>query len=568
MQTSVCSNTDANGSPAVGSPRSWPWLAVGAVLGAAVTGGLLLAAVRLMAPAGPAPAMAPPVFVEEAHSAGLDHAYEGDFEYFVGGGVAAFDCDDDHRPELFLAGGSRPASLHRNESSPGGPLRFTPIESPVTDLDAVTGAYPIDADGDGVTDLVVLRVGENVLLRGLGGCRFERAGETLGLDGGSSWTVGFSAFWPDDRRLPTMVFGNYLRSESDRTCDDHALVTATADGEGDGNRFAPPVAVRPGWCSLSMLFSDWQRTGRMDLRVANDRHYYLDGQEQLFRIDGRELVPYTAEDGWQPLQIWGMGIAGADLTGDGRPEFYITSQGDNKLQTLVDDADGPRYRDIALERGVTAHRPFIGGDTLPSTAWHPQFADVNNDGLIDLYVSKGNVDAMPEFAQRDPANLLLGQPDGTFTERADVAGIVGFERGRGAAVVDLNLDGMLDVVQVNRQAPVSLWRNLGWSRADEPRAMGRWLQVRVSQDGANRDAVGAWVEVRADGRTQTRELTIGGGHASGLLGWTHFGLGDSVEAQLRVVWPDGERSEWFDVSADRFVLLDRAAGGPVEWRPS
>ncbi len=540
------------------------------ILGATVTGGLLTFALRFLSPAEPPPVLAPPAFVEESQSAGLEHVYQGGFEYFVGGGVATFDCDSDGRPELFLAGGAGSASLHRNQSSPGGPLRFTPIVSPITDLDGVTGAYPLDADGDGVTDLAVLRVGENVLLRGLGGCRFERANEALALAGGEAWTVGFSAYWPDDDRLPTMVFGNYLRSGDERSCDDHALVTAApGDGrDGGEDRFAPPVPVTPGWCSLSMLFSDWQRTGRKDLRVANDRHYYNDGQEQLFRVVDRGLVAYTADDGWQPLQIWGMGIAGADLNGDDRPEYYITSQGDNKLQTLVDGVDGPEYRDIALERGVTAHRPFVGGDSLPSTAWHPQFADINNDGLIDLYVSKGNVDAMPEFAQRDPSNLLLGQPDGTFTEAADAVGIVGFERGRGAAVVDLNLDGMLDLVQVNREAPVSLWRNLGWGDVDQPRPMGRWLQVAVAQDGANGNAVGAWVEVRVDGRTQSRELTVGGGHASGQLGWLHFGLGDSTEAELRVTWPDGERSGWFDLDADRFVVLDRSTDGPVEWSPS
>ena len=82
--------------------------------------------------------------------------------------------------------------------------------SPVTDLTAVTGAYPLDVDSDGHTDLAVLRVGEDVLLRGLGDCRFERANEALGFDGGDSWTVGFSATWeaaeraahPRLRRLP------------------------------------------------------------------------------------------------------------------------------------------------------------------------------------------------------------------------------------------------------------------------------------------------------------------------------------------------------------------------------
>ena len=95
----------------------------------------------------------------------------------------------------------------------------------------------------------------------------------------------------------------------------------------------------------------------------------------------RRRGSYTEADGWRPLQIWGMGIASEDLTGDGYPEVYLTSQGDNKLQTLADGPAQPTYEDIALELGVTAHRPYTGGDVLPSTAWHAEFADVNNDTL-------------------------------------------------------------------------------------------------------------------------------------------------------------------------------------------
>ena len=125
----------------------------------------------------------------------IEHRYAGDFQYFVGGGVAAFDCDDDGRSDLFFAGGSEPAGLYHNDSEPGGALRFTQLPSPVTDLAAVTGAYPLDIDSDGHTDLVVLRVGEDVVLRGLGDCAFERANESLGIDGGDTWTVAFSAAW-------------------------------------------------------------------------------------------------------------------------------------------------------------------------------------------------------------------------------------------------------------------------------------------------------------------------------------------------------------------------------------
>ncbi len=502
-----------------------------------------------------------PRFVADA--GGIDHRYDGDFAFFVGGGVAAFDCDDDGRSDLYFAGGSEPAALYRNDSPVGGPFRFGALPSPITDLTAVTGAYPLDIDSDGHPDLVVLRHGQDQILRGLGDCRFERADAALGIVDADTWTVAFSAAWEGANELPTLAFGGYLAPDR-QSCADGRLVRPAAAGVG----YAAPIALAPSYCTLSMLFSDWSRSGRRDLRVTNDRQYYREGSDQLWRIvPGEAPRPYTEADGWRPLQLWGMGIASHDVTGDGRPEVFLTSQGDNKLQTLTGAGDRPAYEDIALERGVTAHRPFTGGDVLPSTAWHDEFADVNNDGVADLFVAKGNVEAEEGYATRDPNNLLIGRADGTFEEGAETAGIVSYERARGAAVVDLDLDGLLDLVVVNRAAPAELWRNVGRGNGDRPAPMGSWAAVRLQQPATNRDAIGAWLETRVGSRTTVQEVTVGGGHASGELGWIHLGLGDAERADVRVQWPDGETGPWMSVDAGTFARIERGASAVIPWTP-
>ncbi|HSK53364.1 MAG TPA: CRTAC1 family protein [Clostridia bacterium] len=513
----------------------------------------------------------PPRFVEEAEASGLDHRYDGEFTFFTGGGVAAFDCDDDGRQDLYFAGGERPAALYRNESPVGGSLRFARLADSATDLDAVTGAYPIDIDSDGHLDLAVLRLGENVLLRGIGQCRFERANETFGLDGGEVWTAAFSATWEAGSRLPTLAFGNYLELDPDRHWTGRCLPNHLVRPAAGGMRYDAPVELDPGWCALSVLFSDWDRAGRADLRVSNDRHYYADtsdGEEQLWRIvAGEPPRLYDRDDGWQTVRVMGMGIASHDVTGDGKPEVFLTSQGDNKLQSLADDSGQPRYSDIALRRGVTAHRPFAGGDIHPSTAWHPEFADVNNDGLVDLFVTKGNVEAQPDYAMRDPSNLLLGQADGSFVEAAEAAGVLSYARARGAALVDLNLDGLLDLVVVNRREQVKAWRNVGSGTSETPRAPGHWLAVALEQSAPNVDAVGAWLEIRAGDRTIVREVTVGGGHAGGQIGWIHAGLGAADQAEVRVTWPGGEAGPWLPVDADQFVRVRRGESAAEPWLP-
>lgn len=518
----------------------------------------------------PVAALGPPLFVEEADAAGLAHTYGGKSTFAVGGGVAVFDCNGDGKPDLYLSGGSNRAGLYRNESPIGGALRFALVTAPATDLTGVTGAYPLDIDSDDNVDLAVLRVGESVLLRGLGACRFERANEKWDFSSGRAMTTAFSATWERSDGMPTLAIGNYLSLDANRESTLPCATSGLFRPNPAGTSFAAPIELAPGYCTLSMLFSDWDRSGRRDLRVSNDREYYelVDGQEQLWRMSpGQPPRLYAAADGWVPVQIEGMGIASYDVTGDGYPEVFLTSQAANRLQTLTAGPGEPMYRDIAARRGVEAASPFAGVDSLPSTAWHPEFADVNNDGFADLFISKGNVDAQPGFAQKDPSNLLLGQPDGMFVERADVAGILSFAPGRGAALADFNLDGLLDLIEVNYREPVKLWRNVGAGDASRPAAMGNWLAIRVSQPGSNRDAIGAWLEVRIGDVTVRRELTVGGGHISGQLGWVHFGVGPSADAQVRVQWPDGETGPWVRVPANGFAFIDRGSASARPWSP-
>jgi len=72
-----------------------------------------------------------------------------------------------------------------------------------------------------------------------------------------------------------------------------------------------------------------------------------------------------------------------------------------------------------------------------------------------------------------------------------------------------NLDGMLDLVEVNYGAPVKVWRNVGKGTAAAPVQMGNWLAVQAAQPGPNLDAIGAWIEVKVGDTTLRRELTVG-----------------------------------------------------------
>ncbi|SON54445.1 ASPIC and UnbV [Hartmannibacter diazotrophicus] len=515
-----------------------------------------------------------PSMHEEAASAGVQQVYDGPWEFFVGGGVAAFDCNGDMKPELFIAGGKNPAKLFSNDSLVGGPLAFHEIPTGLDErlTTKILGAYPLDIDGDGHMDLAVMRLGENLLLKGGPGCHFEVANRAFGFDGGRAWTTAFAAEWEKDQAFPTLAFGNYVdRSQPGSpwgTCHDNDLFRPQP---GDRPRYSERTVLTPGYCTLSMLFTDWNRSGEPSLRMTNDRQYYRGGEEQLWAVPpGKPPRLYGKRDGWEHLTIWGMGIAQFDLNVDGAPEYALTSMGDTKLQTLDDEAeeDRPVYRDEAFDKGATAHRPYIGSNIYPSTGWHSEFADFNNDSLIDLFIAKGNVEAMPDFAAFDPDNLLLGRWDGTFAEAGDKAGIARDTKGRGGAAVDLNLDGQLDLVVINRGQPASLFRNLGVMTDGKPRPMGNWLEIRLKAKGGNVDGVGSKITVKTGTQTMPRDVLVGGGHASGHLGWTHVGVGTSERAQIRVQWPNGDWSHPYRVFANQFVVIEQGAADAKYWYPA
>ena len=143
---------------------------------------------------------------------------------------------------------------------------------------------------------------------------------------------------------------------------------------------------------------------------------------------------------------------------------------------------------------------------------------------------------------KDPNKLLLQTAEMKFVESGDKAGVASVAQSRGAAVVDLNLDGQVDIVVVNRNEPSQIWRNVS-------EGAGGYVAIELRQDGPNRDAIGSFIEVRTGERIQRREITVGGGHAGGQLAPWHFGLGNAAAADVRIQWPDGKTGDWQTVDA-------------------
>ena len=214
----------------------------------------------------------------------------------------------------------------------------------------MTGAYPLDIDSDGMMDVVLLRVGENVVMRGLGDCRFERANEAWGFDGGDAWSTAFAATWEKGADWPTLAIGNYIDRKEEispwGSCTDNWLHRPQRRARASRRR----SPLKPSFCALSMLFTDWNRSGTPTCASPTTANITRAGRSRCGTSSpAQPPALYTEAEGWKHLRIWGMGIAGYDLDGDGYPEYFLTSMADNKLQTLNEPAQGRRGAEARLQ---------------------------------------------------------------------------------------------------------------------------------------------------------------------------------------------------------------------------
>ena len=548
---------------------------------------------------GPAAAAgAPGFFVDRAGAAGLDfvHVNGASGRFYIpeilAPGVAMIDVDNDGDLDVFAVQGRmlgedqvQPAAtsaqprlrsrLYRNDLQPGADpaaLRFSDITEG-SGLDVA--GYPMgvaagDADNDGCVDLLVTGFGRSQFFRGRCDGTFAGATKAAGLDA-PGWSVSASFLDYDRDGWLDLYIGNYVHYALDGKTQCHA-----AGGELD---YCTPQAFR----------------------AQPDRLYHNERNGRFLEVSRRALVGGH----FGPA----LGVSTADFDNDGWPDIFVANDGDVN-QLWMNQRDGT-FKDAALLAGIA-----VGAQGAPEGNMGVDAGDVDNDGDEDLFDT-----VLPGQGN----NLWVNDGAAVFEDhstRSRLAsaslGVTGF----GAAWIDVDNDGWLDLLTVNgavslkasrRPGPSpyaeskALFRNLGDGRFDNVTAQagevfGRlevsrgaafgdidndgdtdvlvannngplrllvnqagsrqhWLGLRLI-DGRGRPAIGARVAVtRVDGRTLWRRARSDGSYASASDPRVLAGLGQSAGAVgVRVVWPTGEVERWKDVPADRYVTITQGTG--------
>jgi hypothetical protein len=496
----------------------------------------------------------------------------------MGGGVAFFDCDGDGDPDLLFVNGMRwpwdtssaakgksaTARLYRNDTVPGGSIRFTDITAgsgldvPLQGMGVAVGDY----DGDGLVDVYLTAVGGNHLFHNLGGGKFADVTASSGTGGPpEDWSTS-AAFLDYDRDGNLDLFVcNYIRwsRQSDLEKDyqlpgigraygpplnfpgEHPLLFHN-DGHGRftevggqaGLHVRNRVNGEPLAKSLGVAVVDINRDGWPDLVVANDtvqNFVFLNQHDGTFKESGASLG--LAFDAYGVTR-GAMGLDAAPLD-DQNPLTIAIGNFANEMTALYEAQPASMlFSDEAINRG-------IGNASRKSLTFGVFFFDYDLDGWLDLLTVNGHIE--PEISRvsdaqqyRQPAQLFWNG-EGVLGRRAFVpvpdarsgAAIYQPIVGRGSAFADVDGDGDLDVVITQIGGPPLLLRN--------DLNPSNWLRVTLVGSGGNRDAIGAEIRFQHHGRSHSRLI----GPTRGYLSQSELPVTiptEGGEMTLEITWPD------------------------------
>jgi hypothetical protein len=545
--------------------------------------------------------------------------------YYDGGGVAVGDVNNDGLPDLYFTSNVGANRLYLNK----GNYRFEDVtdRAGVADPDGwKTGVTMADVNGDGYVDIYVSAVdfltmhGHNVLYINNGDGTFTDRTKEYGLDFAGFSTQALFFDYDGDGDLDMYLLTHSAHPE--RASATRVPRGARSPGVGDrlyrndGGHFVDVSdgaglyggATRYG---LGVVASDLDGDGCPDLYIANDFQeddfLYYNNCDGTFTESIATSVGHTSHAS--------MGVDAADLNNDGRPDLMVLDMLPDQEKILKTSANAESF-DVYLQKLEAGYHPQYARNTLQLNrgqkrfseigyqagvyatdwSWAPLFADLDNDGYKDLFITNGiyhrpnDLDYLAYVSDRVVQASLRGgiagfsraligkmphvpiasyafrnNGDLTFTNQARAWGLGQPGFSNGAAYVDLNNSGALDLVVNKIDAPAAIYRN----RAREL-TRNHYLQVVLKGSGANTGGIGAKVVLKQGGKggtggtVQMLEQYPTRGFQSSVDPRLHFGLGPAEQIDsLTVIWPDRRHQVLTRVAVDRTLTLSqRDATGP------
>ena len=526
---------------------------------------------------------------EDAQHSIINYIY-----YYNGGGVASGDVNNDGLPDLYFVSNTGDNKLYLNK----GNLKFEDVSKKANisgNASWNTGVTMVDINNDGLLDIYVCAVsglldfeGHNELFINNGDGTFTEKAKDYGLDfKGYSTQAYFFDYDKDDdldvyivnhavhttlshgkadlRNQRAPLVGDVLLNNNDGKFTD---VSETAHIFGGVNGYG-----------LSASIADFNNDGWDDIYVCNDFHeddyYYLNNQDGTFKE--------SLADAFTTISRFSMGSDAADINGDGYQDLMTLdmlpkservlkeTEGDDAMFNMQVHLKKLGYKDQYARNMLQINN---SGDYFQETAlfnkvadtdwsWAPLFADFNNDGHQDLFISNGILrrpngldfkkyvsSAFKGRSEKDGLEWLFNSinemSSGKVTNEIFEGNSKKFKSktgdwienspnlSNGAIYIDLDLDGDLDIITNNFGETAGLYENT----TDNSK---NYISLDFEYKGANKEGIGLKAMVYNNGNYQLKQLFKSRGFLSSLDSKLHFGINDAKTIDsIQIIWPNNE----------------------------
>ena len=541
--------------------------------------------------------------------------------YYNGGGVGIADFNKDGLEDIFFTSNETSCSLYINK----GHMKFenVTIEVGLQTSDWCTGVSLADVNGDGWTDIYICKAGHrNPLLRKnllfinngkSGKLSFTEAAEAYGIaDTSYSSQAAFFDFDHDgDLDLYVMNHANERKTlntplpqkvHGEGSSSDHFYIN-------NGNNKFTDASYRLGILhegyGLGIAIGDVNDDGWEDIYIANDFIYsdclYINEKGKYF---SNQIATYFDHQSYNS-----MGCDLADFNNDTRKDLITvdmlpetdfaqkTMAGSmtwDKWQVLLNMKYEPQYMRNTLQlAGISPTKRFseigqLAGISATDWSWSPTFADLDNDGWKDLFITTGYLRNITDKDYIDYSNNLImfknqadadkemvkniknqkgrkvgnrlfqNNRDLTFSNQSAGWGLTQNTFSNGSAYADLDNDGDLDLVISNINEVASVYEN----KANEL-IKNNYINIQLKGNTNNTLGVGASIKIWFQGQTQTIEQFPVRGFLSSVSPTLHFGLGvHSTIDSLEIRWPNDNTQHLYNTKANQLLVLEQTNAQP------
>ncbi len=542
-----------------------------------------------------------------------------DFEYmYNGGGVAVGDINNDGLQDIYFTGNMTSSKLYLNK----GNWKFEDIteKANVATFTWASGASMVDINQDGFKDIYISVGGNrntpeneraNILFINNGDLTFTEQAEKYGLnDKGYGIQSSFFDYDRDgdlDMYLLRNSFVSYSRNASRPKVVNGEAASNDKLFRNNGDLTFTDVTKDAGILiegfGLGVTVSDFNDDGWPDIYVSNDfitnDLLWINNQDGTFTNQVSNYLKHQTFNG--------MGNDVADYNNDGLVDIAVVDMlpEDNKRWKLTPRGNGydefehglsvgyePQYVRNTLQlnngNGTFSEIGQLAGVEATEWSWSVLFADYDNDGLKDLFITNGygkditNLDfimygdetqnmGLPT-ADKEQRQALLNELPGinihnyiyknkgdlTFSDESASWGLTEATFSNGAAYADFDNDGDLDLVINNIDGEASLLE----SQANNKKNQSNYLRIAFEGPEKNWEGFGTKVYLKTKGTLQYQYFSPFRGYLSSVEPFLHFGLNqNTIVDSLEIIWPDGKYQLLTKVNTNQLIKVSYKDAG-------